>query len=265
MCKGKFLLDMIKRKKNNLVEAMCLLKRKRGAGRKRLIDEKDENFLEKFIVEKAAAHGRCHDVVWYLNHRVKGSHLLQLLNQHHLKRTLPFIKSFSAFYNRSTPKNKRSKQAQNYIWLALFCCKKSPKSKDNSNAPTHNCQTTKKVTSSALCNDDRFSQKIIASTDENCARMFKNYEFSTSMLSCTASVFLYMSKSLRKDQNGNDVLVVGEQDVVVAVKSKYFVDSSRSVWVMLSKTDIAMPFYMRFPMSSLSLLPLILCVMLCAW
>lgn len=95
--------------------------------------------------------------------------------------------------------------------------------------------------------------------------MFKNYEFSTSMLSCTASVFLYMSKSLRKDQNGNDVSVVDEQDVVVAVKSKYFVDSSRSVWVMLSKTDIAMPFYMRFPMSSLSLLPLILCVMLCAW
>ena len=252
---SKSLIQMIRRKKSQLINAKRLLRRKQGGGRKRLIDEADEKFLEKCIAEKATAHGRRHDAVWYLNHRVKGSHLLELINQHHLKRNLPLVKSKSAVYNRSKPKNQRSIQAKNHIGLALFCCKKSPKSEDSSNILTHYCRSTKKVTSSSLCHaepdlllfrsfddkaylcpgtrtgmDSTRSQKVITTQDENLARKFKKYDFPNSMLSCTPGVFLYMTKSLQTDSNGQEVLVVDQQDVVVAVKSKYFVGSSGSVW-----------------------------------
>ena len=251
---GKKLKGIIRRKKDQLVVIKRLQKRKAGAGRKRLIDEADERYLERCIAEKATAHGRRHDTVWYLDHRVKGRHFLRLLNHYHEQRNLPLIKSFSAIYNRSRPKNMRSKQAKNHIGMGLFCCKKSPKSEETSTILSHFCLSTKKVTSSKLCKEDGGAvlhrsfddkaylcpgtktgmdstrhQKVITTTNEDLARKFKKYDFPTSMLSCTPGVFLYMTKSLQENE-GNERLVIDEQDVVVAVKSKYFVGSSGSVW-----------------------------------
>ena len=60
---SKSLLRKITIKKNQLLEAKRLLKRKKVAGRRRLIDEEDERFLEKCIAEKTTAHGHRYDVV----------------------------------------------------------------------------------------------------------------------------------------------------------------------------------------------------------
>ena len=61
----------IKRIKKNIIHERRLKLRKRGRGRKVLIDENDEIFLVKAIENKATAHGRRKDSVLYLNHRVK--------------------------------------------------------------------------------------------------------------------------------------------------------------------------------------------------
>ena len=61
----------IKRIKNNIIHERRLKLRKRGSGRKVLMDENDEIFLAKAIENKATAHGRRKDSVLYLNHRVK--------------------------------------------------------------------------------------------------------------------------------------------------------------------------------------------------
>ena len=61
----------IKRIKKNIIHERRLKLRKRGRGRKVLIDENDEIFLVKAIENKATAHGRRKDSALYLNHRVK--------------------------------------------------------------------------------------------------------------------------------------------------------------------------------------------------
>ena len=73
-------------------------------------------------------------------------------------------------------------------------------------------------------------QKVLTTVDKNLARKFKKYDFPNSMLSCTPGVFLFMTKSLETDENDVKSLVVDSQDIVVAVKSKYFNGSGGSVW-----------------------------------
>ena len=95
------------------------------------MDENDEIFLAKAIENKATAHGRRKDSVLYLNHRVKKKDLLKLVNYNREKRSLALLKSVTAVYNRSRPKNIRSAEARNHIGLGLFCCKKPPKAEDS--------------------------------------------------------------------------------------------------------------------------------------
>ena len=252
---SKSLKSRYTRKRLQLIENRRMKKRKRGSGRKRMIDEDDERFIEKCIASKATAHGRRKDAVWYLGHRVKVKNLLGLLNQHHMERNLPLLKSTSALYHRSRPKYIKSRQAKRHIGLGLFCCKKSPKSEDKSTILTHFCRASKKLTSSKLCHEDSNlvlyrsfddkaylcpgtktgmdsvrKQKILTTVNEELARKFKKYDFPNSMLSCTPGVYLYMTKSLKEDEKNNTILAVDSQDIVVAVKSKYWNGSSGSVW-----------------------------------
>ena len=95
----------IKRIKNNIIHERRLKLRKRGSGRKVLMDENDEIFLAKAIENKATAHGRRKDSVLYLNHRVKKKDILKLVNYNREKRSLALLKSVTAVYNCSRPKN----------------------------------------------------------------------------------------------------------------------------------------------------------------
>jgi hypothetical protein len=65
------------------------------------MDEIDEQFLVQSITEKATAHGKRHDSVMYLNHRVKKKYFLRIVNFSRKGRDLPPIKSATTAYNRS--------------------------------------------------------------------------------------------------------------------------------------------------------------------
>jgi hypothetical protein len=63
--------NMIRRQyKKDIIKKIIGL-RKQSAGRPHSLDEEDERFVLECIENKATAHGRRHDPVLYLNHRVK--------------------------------------------------------------------------------------------------------------------------------------------------------------------------------------------------
>ncbi len=76
----------------------------RTCGRKRLMDEDDEQYLAKCITEKSTAHGRRKDLVPYLNHRVKKQDFLRIINYNRVRRKLPLLKSTTAIYNSALSK-----------------------------------------------------------------------------------------------------------------------------------------------------------------
>ena len=135
---------------NNLIKQRRLKLRSKGSGRKRLMDENDEKFLEHCIAAKATAHGRRQDSVLYLNNRVKKRDMVRIVNHNRIQRNLKPIRSETAVFNRSMPKNKRSKQAKNHIGMGLFCCKKPPKTEDCANLLTHFCRAHKRMLSENL-------------------------------------------------------------------------------------------------------------------
>ena len=63
----------------NIVRRQCkknILRQRTGtreasSGRSKSLDEEDEKFIQGYIENKANAHGRRHDAVLYMNHRVK--------------------------------------------------------------------------------------------------------------------------------------------------------------------------------------------------
>ena len=114
--------------KQKLVEAKRLKKRKLGSGRKAMMDELDEREIARRIESKSTAHGRRHDSVAYLGHRVKKADFLKIVNAFHAERGLPSIKSATTPYNRGRAKRLRSHQAKRHMGLGLWCCKKAPKS-----------------------------------------------------------------------------------------------------------------------------------------
>ena len=93
------------------------------------LNEEDKQFVAKCIENKATAHGRRHDSVMYMHHRVKKSDVLKLVNYNHVSRGLPTLKSATTVYDRSKPKNERSLQAKKHLGLGLFCAKSLLKQK----------------------------------------------------------------------------------------------------------------------------------------
>lgn len=73
----------------------------------------------------------------YLNHRVKQRHFVSLVNYHLLQKGKKLIRSATTVYNRSRPKNIRSRAAKQHRGKWLFCSKKPPKTEDDSVETTH--------------------------------------------------------------------------------------------------------------------------------
>ena len=118
--------------------------RKQSTGRPQSLDEGDERFVLECIENKATAHGRRHDPVLYLNHRVKKRDFLKLVNYNRARRGLKRLKSATTVYNRARPRNIRSIQAKNHLGMGLFCSKKPPKLQENDNVLTHYQRAFKK-------------------------------------------------------------------------------------------------------------------------
>jgi hypothetical protein len=138
------LQNMIRRQyKKDIIKKRIGL-RKKSTGRPQSIDEDNERFVLECIENKATAHGRRHDPVLYLNHRVKKRDFLKLVNYNRARRGLKRLKSATTVYNRASPRNVRSIQAKNHLGMVLFCSKKPPKLQENDNVLTHHQRAFKK-------------------------------------------------------------------------------------------------------------------------
>eukprot|EP00794_Sanderia_malayensis_P001530 gene1530-1693_t len=240
---------MLKWCKSNLIRNRRLKLRKIGSGRKHGMDAVDEKFLTDCIMSKSTAHGRRHDSVMYLNHRVKKKDFLNIVNISRANRGLSTIKSATTAWNRSRPKNMRSLQAKNHIGLGLFCCKKPPKAEDHDNLLVHFCRAHKKNIIRALSGqnstcknvlyrsfDDKAylcpgtstgmtssrSQKVFQPDDAELARKLTKYDFPLCMVNCTPGTFLFMNKNVAV-VDGEESIQTSDQQTVVITKPKYFV------------------------------------------
>ena len=75
-----------KRRAESLLDQSRIKRRKLGAGRPTEMDGDEEEFLLKAIEEMARAHGRRHDTVMYLHHRVKAKDMLKIVNQRRVEK-----------------------------------------------------------------------------------------------------------------------------------------------------------------------------------
>ena len=129
--------QMVKRKASALVSDHTSKRWKLGAGAPSKLDSEDERFIAKAVEEKVTYHSRHHDTIMYTNRRVKIRDLKNIAN-HSLKiRGKKPIKSSITAWNRSQPRNKRSKQAKRHLGKGFFCTKKPPKAEEKDNVNTH--------------------------------------------------------------------------------------------------------------------------------
>lgn len=98
----------VKRLTDKLVKENRMKLRSLGAGAKPLLDSEDEQFVADAIETKSSAHGRRHDTVLYLNHRIKSEDLLSIANYKLMKRGKKMIRSAKTVHLRSRPRNIRS-------------------------------------------------------------------------------------------------------------------------------------------------------------
>lgn len=251
--------QMIKRKAKQLFEENRFKQRARSTqGRKRLLDDEDEEFIAKCIEDKATYHGRRDDTVMYTNKRVKKEDLLSIANYKLRERGKKLIKSANTVYNRSRPRNMRSVQAKRHSGKGLFCFKKPPKAEDCGNENTHYQRAHVKniklsfFSSQAeeakhLCfmrsTDDKAylrpgtsegfdkarNTQILTVVDVEKARVLPKYDWPEKLVYITPAAHrIFTKKGVMEDDK--EVLVTEEDHHIVYVRPKAIVGSSGSVW-----------------------------------
>jgi hypothetical protein len=104
----------VKRLANKLLKENRIKSRRLGAGAKPLLDTDDEEYVAAAIESKSSAHGRRHDTVLYLNHRVKSEDLLSIANYNLLKKGKKLIKSSRTVSLRSRPRRINTREGQRH-------------------------------------------------------------------------------------------------------------------------------------------------------
>ena len=114
----KMFQAVVSRTQQQLIKENGLSHGKVSTGRPVAMDEEDEPFVAKSIINKATAHGRRHDSVMNMHRRkviAKKSDFLKLVDYNRVSRGLPTLKFATTVYNRSKPKMKevyRPKETQ---------------------------------------------------------------------------------------------------------------------------------------------------------
>ena len=121
----------------NLIEENRVKRRKASSGAPRAMDSEGEEFIHKALEDKSTAHGRRHDAVLYVNHRVKKKDFLSIANYNLFRRGKKLIKCATTVLNRGRPKKVFSRAAKLHIRKGLFCAKKPPKTEQEENECTH--------------------------------------------------------------------------------------------------------------------------------
>lgn len=126
-----------KRRAGLLLEENRVKRRKLGAHRPTEMDEDEEQYLLKAIEDMSMCHGRRHDIVMYLHHRVKAKDMLRIVNHRRATKGKRPLKAVSTVLTRGKPKRASSIQAKRHTGQSLFCCKKPPKTEDCETELTH--------------------------------------------------------------------------------------------------------------------------------
>ena len=250
--------QMVRRTQQNIIKEERLGLRRKGAGRKAMLDSEDENFLLHCIETKSTAHGRRHDEVMYVGHRIKKKDFLRLINHSLRSRGKSTVKSATTVLNRARPKNIRSVQSKHHLGQGLFCCKKPPKSENIENELTHYQRAFKKnivrhffsgsqrehamytfVTSdddkAYVCPGTSTGVKsarnlvIYQPSNDEQARKLPKYDFPISMMNVTPGTHRIMKKEVH-EVDGKEEIKTFDEQTFVYLRSKYFVGSSGSVW-----------------------------------
>ena len=119
-----------KRVADSLLEQNRVKRRRVAAGRPMEMGEDEEQFPLKSIEEMSTAHGRRHDTVLYMNHKVKARDMLKIVNCQREEKNLKPLRSLSTVLSRGKAKRATSIKAKRHKGRSLFCCKKPPKTED---------------------------------------------------------------------------------------------------------------------------------------
>jgi hypothetical protein len=246
--------QMVQRQQNGLMESNRLKRRAiTTQGRPESLNSDDEEFIAKQIEDKTTIHGRRHELTMYTNRRVKKEDLLNIANYRLLQEGRKIIKSATTVYNRSRPRNIKSRQAKLHRGKGLFCSKKPPKAEDLDNENTHYQRAHVKHLKMALFSADSQKFSIAESIDDKCylrpgtsegfrntkagsiltltdstkARKLPKYDWPEKLVYVTPGTHRVFKKEL-DSATGN--LITVQDDHFVYVRPKAFVGSSGSVW-----------------------------------
>ena len=197
------------------------------------MNDDKEGYLLTCIEEMSTAHGRRHDTVLYMNHRVKERDMLKIVNYRRAEKGLRPLQSISTILARGKAKRARSIQAKRHKGRSLFCCKKPPKTKDKQNKLTHHQRTHVKNAIFNFCyksEDRKFSfiksiddkayvrpvtsvglrdvkkSGIYQPTDSNAARKLPKYDWVNQQVYTTPSTHRIFTKEPHKSMMKRNLL-----------------------------------------------------------
>lgn len=242
-----------KRLATDLLEENRVKRRRKSTGAPRALDSEDEELIRKAIEDKSTAHGRRHDAVMYVNHRVKKKDFLTIANYSLYKRGKKLIRSATTVLNRGRPRNVSSRAAKLHLGKGLFCAKKPPKTEHEENECTHH---QRKHIKNAKCSlfskdndglvlsmDDKAylrpgtdvgarntkSGKIYDVSDQEMQRKLPQHDFSVPQVHITPSSFRFMTGH-QEIIDGKLHLVNDTDQTIVTLRPKYYIGSSGSIW-----------------------------------
>ncbi|CAC5384100.1 unnamed protein product [Mytilus coruscus] len=134
-----------KRLAKKLIAENRIKSRRLGAGPKPLLDSDDEDFIARAIESKSSAHGRRHDSIMYLNHRVTSFPLLSIANYNLIRRGKHMIRSARTVWLRGRPRRVNTIEGKRHCGKWLFCAKKPPKTESELHETTHHQRSHVKV------------------------------------------------------------------------------------------------------------------------
>ena len=245
-----------KRRAESLLNESRIKRRKLGAGRPGEIDEDEERFLLKAIEDMSPAHGRRHDTVMYLHHRVKAKDMLKIVNYRRATKGKRPLKAVSTVLARGKPKRKHSIQAKRHLGQSLFCCKKPPKTEDNETELTHHQRAHVKNVIEDFCyNEENRKYAFIKSMDDkayvrpgtsvglrdvkragiyqpsdsDAARKLPKYDWVNEEVYVTPSTHRIFTKKPEK-VGSKEAYVMTDDESFVFMRPKAHVGSSGTVW-----------------------------------
>lgn len=245
-----------KRKAAQLIEDNRIKRRKLGAQRPKEMDEDEEQYLLKAIDEMSTTHGRRHDTVLYLHHRVKSRDMLRIVNHRREMKGKRPLKAVSTVLARGKPKRISSIQSKRHLGQSLFCCKKPPKTEDSETELTHHQRAHVKNAVEHFCYDlDDRKHTVIKSMDDKAyvrpgtsvgfrdvkksgifqpsdpqaARQLPKYDWVVKEVYVTPATHRVFTKEPRV-VGEKQAYVMSEDDSFVFMRPKAQVGSSGTVW-----------------------------------